>query len=135
MRHLLILLVAFLILLGIGAGAQDARDTATFVGEVMDNMCASNGSHVSMMDKMHAKNAKECAQECVHAGGRYVLYARSAAAIYELDDQTRSEGFAGQTVAVTGNYDAATKMIHVTDIAVAPRQGEGKSGLIPNLGP
>jgi hypothetical protein len=99
--------------------AQNAPETRTFTGTIMDNVCASAGSHGPMLEKMHAKTAQECTVECVHTGGNYVLYGGNIALIYGLDDQTKPEPFAGQAVVVTGTYDAAAKMIHLATIAPA----------------
>jgi hypothetical protein len=52
-------------------------------------------------------------------GNKYVLYNAATKSVYELDDQTKPEQFAGKQVKVTGTLDSATKTIHVTDIKAA----------------
>ena len=86
-------------------------------GEIMDSQCAMMGSHDSMMKGMGAKNAKECTQQCVQMGGKYVLYDAAQKTTYQLDDQKKSAAFAGQKVKVTG--DLKGKTIHVQKIEPA----------------
>jgi hypothetical protein len=114
---LIILFIVSFVLLRSNLAGQDSRDLKVFTGEVSDNQCAVNGSHEPMRDKVHARNAKECAQECVRAGARYVLFEQRTKAIYQLDDQIKSDLLAGQAVAVTGTYDEKSKTIHVMNIA------------------
>lgn len=94
--------------------AQSAARSRSFTGEIMDSNCAKAGAHNPKMG-----DAKTCTEACVKAGGKYVLYNSSTKAIYQLDDQKKPEEFAGQKVKVSGTYDAATKTIHVTNIAAA----------------
>jgi len=90
----------------------------------MDSQCAKNGSHEMMLKKegMGDKDPKDpmvkkmCTQNCVKMGGKYVLFDPSSKAVYELDEQTKAEQFAGQKVKVTGTLDKASKTIHLTDI-------------------
>lgn len=108
-----------------GAGLTMAKDH-TYTGEIMDSQCAKDGSHAKMMAK-HGMEGKEndtmakamCTKECVKMGGKYVLYNATRKTVYELDDQTKPEQFAGQKVKITGTYDKATKTIHVTSIEAA----------------
>jgi len=100
-----------------------AAKDKTFSGEIMDSQCAKNGSHAMMLAKegMAGKEndpmAKTmCSKNCVKMGGKYVLFDAASKTTYELDDQTKSEQFAGQAVKVTGTLDKATKTIHVTSI-------------------
>jgi hypothetical protein len=94
----------------------------TFKGEIMDSQCAMNGSHAEMLKKegMGDKDAKEpmvkamCTKNCVKMGGKYVLYDAASKKVFQLDDQTKPEQFAGQNVKVTGTLDKDT--IHVTNI-------------------
>lgn len=109
-------LVAVFLLVVVGVAAQ--KDT-TYTGEIMDSQCAKMGSHATMLKKAGLKTAKECTAACVKAGGKYVLYNSASKTVYELDDQTKPEDFAGAKVRVTGTLDKATKTIHVTDIKAA----------------
>src|SRR5262249_21759419 len=114
---------ACVLMLSSFAAAKDK----TFGGEIMDSQCAKNGSHAMMLKKegMGDKDPndpmvkKMCTQNCVKMGGKYVLFDASSKAIYELDEQTKAEQFAGQTVKVTGTLDKANKTIHVIDIKPA----------------
>lgn len=101
-------------LLSPGFASAAAR---TFTGEIMDSGCAQTGSHATMM-KAHSgiKSAKECTLGCVKAGAKFVLYNPATKTVYQLDDQTKPEAFAGEKVRVTGTYDKATKTIHVEKI-------------------
>lgn len=99
----------------------------TFSGEIMDSQCAKNASHEMMLKKegMGDKDPadptvkKMCTMNCVKMGSKYVLFDASKKAVYQLDDQTKPEPFAGAKVTVTGTLDKATKTIHVTDIKSA----------------
>ena len=96
----------------------------TFKGEIMDSQCAKMGSHAMMLKKegMGDKDPndpmakKMCTQNCVKMGGKYVLFDAAHKKIYELDDQTKPEQFAGASVKVKGTLDKGTKTIHVVDI-------------------
>ena len=91
----------------------------TFNGEIMDSPCAAGGGHESMFKKMCTHDAKACTEACVKMGGKYVLFNGASKAVYQLDDQTKPKAFAGQKVQVTGEFDKATKTIHVTAIKAA----------------
>ena len=122
MKKLLMSVVACAFLVPGLAAAKDK----IFTGEIMDSQCAKNGSHAMMLAKegMAGKEndpmAKTmCTKNCVKMGGKYVLFDGGSKAVYELDDQTKPEQFAGQKVKITGTLDKATKTIHVTDIKAA----------------
>lgn len=118
-RNIAIGAIAAVMLLGLGLARAADR---TFTGEIMDNSCASMGSHAGMMQGKDATDPaakKMCTQECVKNGATYVLYNATRKTIYKLDDQQKPADFAGQKVKVTGSYDAATKTIHVIGIKPA----------------
>jgi hypothetical protein len=110
------------VLLGTLVFAAPKPKTETFTGEIMDSQCAMSGSHGPMLKKegMGDKDpndpmAKEmCTRNCIKMGGKYVLYDSAAKKIYQLDDQTKPEQFAGKGVKVTGTLSKDT--IHVTSI-------------------
>jgi hypothetical protein len=105
----------FITVLCVGAGLGVARAAdKTFTGEIMDSQCAQMGSHDMMMKGENAKNAKECAIACVKSGGKYALYDTAAKRAYQLDNQKKAAGYAGQKVTVTGTLDSDA--IHVTNI-------------------
>ena len=116
MKRLFVLLAALLVFSLAGLAAQKEK---TYSGEIMDSACAKAGSHAAMMKKAGLKTAKECTLACVKNGSKFVLYNKSAKKIYQLDDQTKPEQFAGEKVKVKGTLDASTETIHVTDIAAA----------------
>jgi hypothetical protein len=98
----------------------------TYRGEIMDSECAKNGSHDPMLKKegMESmigtpKGNQMCTVNCIKHGGKYVLFSAATKAVYQLDDQTKPEQFAGQKVKITGTLNKATKTIHVTDITAA----------------
>src|SRR5215813_516006 len=107
-------------------GLALAKDQ-TFAGEIMDSQCAKNASHEMMLKKegMGDKDPNDpmvkamCTKNCVKMGGKYVLFDAASKTVYELDDQTKPEQFAGQKVKVTGTLDKAAKTIHVTGITPA----------------
>ncbi len=96
----------------------------TFKGEIMDSQCAMNSSHAEMLKKegMGDKSPndpmvkKMCTDNCVKMGGKYVLYDAASKKVYQLDDQTKPQQFAGQNVKVKGTIDKGSETIHVTNI-------------------
>lgn len=109
-------------------GLATAKDQ-TFRGEIMDSQCAKEGSHAMMlkkegmgnMDPNAAEAKKMCTLNCVKKmGSKFVLYNSSNKTVYQLDDQTKPEQFAGANVSVIGTLDKATKTIHVADIKRKP---------------
>ena len=106
-------------------GFAAAKDKS-FSGEIMDSQCAKNASHEAMLKKEGMENMKDdpkakqmCTINCVKMGGKYVLFDAASKTVYQLDDQTKPEQFAGQKVKVTGTLDKAAKTIHVTGIKAA----------------
>lgn len=100
----------------------------TFNGEIMDSQCAQQGSHAMMMkqegmgdkDPNDPMAKKMCTENCVKKmGGKYVLYDSATKKVYQLDDQTKPEEFAGQNVRVNGSLDSASNTIHVESISTA----------------
>jgi uncharacterized protein YhbP (UPF0306 family) len=85
----------------------------------MDSACAKEGSHDAMMKKAGLTDKGACVKACVKMGGKYVLFDAASKTIYELDDQTKPEEFAGKDVKVTGTLESATKTIHVVSIKAA----------------
>jgi Protein of unknown function (DUF5818) len=93
----------------------------------MDNMCAASGSDAAMLKMSGMANADPndpkakamCTRKCVQKGGKYVLYNAATKKVYQLDDQTNPEAFAGQDVRVTGTFNRATETIHVLKIVAA----------------
>lgn len=124
MKKLIIGFVGSLMLLTVTFAAP--KD-ATYTGEIMDSSCAKEGSHAMMLkkegmgdkDPNDAMAKKMCTVNCVKHGGKYVLYNATRKSVYQLDDQTKPEEFAGANVKVTGTLDKATKTIHVTSIQAA----------------
>ena len=117
-------LVGSLLLLTVSFAAP--KDS-TYTGEIMDSSCAKEGSHAMMLkkegmadkDPNDAMAKKMCTENCIKHGGKYVLYDSAKKSVYQLDDQTKPEQFAGAKVKVSGTLDKATKTIHVTDIEAA----------------
>jgi hypothetical protein len=100
-----------------GSSAALAQSPKIFTGEIMDSSCSKMGSHAAMEKEHGMKDAKECTLGCVKAGAKYVLYENGTKTSYMLDDQTKTEPFAGQKVKVRGTLDAATNTIHVDRIS------------------
>ena len=73
----------------------------------MDSACAKAGSHDGMMEQAGLKTAKDCTEACVKGGNKYVLYNKTSKKVYQLDDQTKPQQFAGQNVTVKGTLDSA----------------------------
>src|ERR1700751_5530293 len=84
--------------------APKAAAPQTYSGEIMDSLCAKNGSHDKMMEEMKSMghDKKTCTVKCIQLGAKYVLYDARTHMIYALDNQEQAEAFAGQTVRVVG---------------------------------
>ena len=97
----------------------------TLQGSIVDSQCAFNvhsesRSHEWMIKKgvSEANDEKSCTLHCVKdMGGSYVLVVKKD--VYRLDDQARTEPFAGKDVKVSGTLDAKTHTLHITDIAAS----------------
>jgi hypothetical protein len=112
-------------------GAQPKAQSGTanaqgITGEIMDSLCAKNGSHEEMMDEMKSmgRDKKTCAMKCVQLGAKYVLFDASKKTIYALDDQDKAEAFAGQTVRVQGTLQK--NKIKVESIEAFGAQAQGR---------
>jgi len=121
MKSIAMGLVVSLVMLGGSSFAAQKQQTIT--GEVMDSSCAKMGSH-EMMEKQHGMSSspasdKACTLACVKAGAKLVLYDASTKTVYELDDQKKSDQFAGEKVKITGTLDKANNTIHVGKIEKA----------------
>jgi hypothetical protein len=106
---------------------QSANGTGqAFNGEIMDSLCAKNGSHDEMMAEMKSMghDKKTCTMTCVKLGAKYVLYDASTKTIYALDDQDKAEAFAGQTVRVQGTLQK--NKIKVGNIEAAGSQASAR---------
>ena len=108
---------AALLFLGSSYGAQKER---TFSGEIMDSICAKEGSHAAM-EKAHGtpvdrSSDRACALACAKTGGSFVLYDPATKTVYQLSDQAKAEQFAGDKVKVTGDYEDSSQTITVTKI-------------------
>ncbi|MGA2391370.1 MAG: hypothetical protein ABR955_16660 [Verrucomicrobiota bacterium] len=97
----------------------------TFSGEIMDSLCAKDGTHEKMMAEMKnmGRDKNSCATMCARLGSKYVLYDGSKKAIYSLDDQGKAEAFAGQTVRVLGTLEKSKIKIESIEAVGAQAQG------------
>lgn len=111
---------------GHGRNQNDPNKTArSFNGIVMDSGCAQLGSHAQMETQhkmtpsksLTGDEARKCADACVQAGAKYVLYNPANKTTYQLSDQDKAKEYAGESVRVNGSYDAASKTITVENIA------------------
>lgn len=111
---------------GANAPKQSEKNTAarSFNGIVMDSGCAQMGSHEAMetqhgmtaSKELTGDEARKCADTCVQAGAKYVLYNPSSKATYQLSDQDKAKEYAGDSVKVNGSFDTASKTITVQSI-------------------
>src|SRR2546427_4874819 len=97
----------------------DTQRSLNLVGEIMDSRCAIDGSHDKMMRQNGTKNAKDCTLQCAKTGGSFVLIDPENKTVYQLDDQQKPAGFAGQRVCVSGTYDEPSKTMHIESIQLA----------------
>lgn len=131
MKTLLTCLVVLLMFATLSFAAPKEK---TFSGEIMDSACAKAGSHEGMMKKAGLTTAKECTEACVKNGSKYVLFNKATKKIYELDDQTKPQEFAGDKVKVKGTLDTTTNTIHVANIqAAAAGAKKSKAASKPGL--
>lgn len=129
MKRLITTFAAILAFSLLGFAAPKDR---SFKGEIMDSACANAGSHEGMMKKAGLTTPKECTEACIKNGSKYVLFNPATKKVYQLDDQTKPEQFAGDHVKVNGTLDKTTSTIHVTDIEAASngkKTKAAKSGL------
>jgi hypothetical protein len=94
-------------------------DSQVFTGEIMDSLCAKDGSHDKMMDEMKSmgRDKATCTQKCIQLGAKYVLFDPVKKTVFTLDDQDKAAAFAGRKVQVKGTMDK--KKIKVTAIESA----------------
>ena len=97
----------------------DAQKSLNLVGQIMDSRCAIDGSHDKMMRQNGTKNAKECTLQCAQSGGSFVLFDPETKTVYQLDNQEKPAGFAGQRVRISGTYDEPSKTMHIESIQAA----------------
>jgi len=89
------------------AGQAGQSDSQVFTGEVMDSLCAKDGTHDKMMDQMKSMGGDKatCAQKCIQLGAKYVLFDPAKKTTYTLDHQDKAAAFAGRKVQVKGTMD------------------------------
>lgn len=124
MHHKKTAALFFAVLLASFTFARDkAKDSAvTLQGSIVDSQCAFNvhsesRSHEWMIKRgvQDATDEKSCTLHCVKdMGGSYVLVVKKD--VYRLDDQVKSEQFAGKNVKVSGTLDDKTHTLHIFDI-------------------
>jgi hypothetical protein len=113
------LFTGLLLMLLTGVGFTDQSEQQTFSGEIMDSLCAKDGSHDKMMDQMKSmgRDKATCAQKCIQLGAKYVLYDSAKKTVYGLDDQDKAARFAGHKVEIKGTMEK--KKIKINDIQPA----------------
>lgn len=101
------------------AGPTGQSDSQVFTGEIMDSVCAKDGTHDKMMDEMKSmgRDKVTCTQKCIQLGGKYVLFDPAKGTVFVLDDQDKAATFAGRKVQVKGTMEK--KKIKVSDIEAA----------------
>lgn len=101
------------------AGPTGQSDSQVFTGEIMDSLCAKDGTHDKMMDQMKSmgRDKVTCTQKCIQLGGKYVLFDPAKSTVFALDDQDKAATFAGRKVQVKGTMEK--KKIKVSDIEAA----------------
>ena len=101
------------------ASPTGQNEPQVFTGEIMDSLCAKDGTHDKMMDQMKSmgRDKATCAQKCIQLGAKYVLFDPGKKTVFTLDDQDKAAAFAGRKVQVKGTMDK--KKIKVTAIESA----------------
>jgi hypothetical protein len=105
---------------GVKLSQQQNNTPLAYMGEIMDETCASKGTHEQMMSEERTKSAKDCALLCVKYGDKLVLYSKEEKSAYNLDDQNKVADYAGEKVSIIGTYDGLTKTIHIQSVTVVP---------------
>ena len=86
------------------AGTLLAHDDVTVVGYISDSMC---GLDHSDMQRKHGGVAQYstavCAKACVEGGAKSVLADPVANKTYNIEDQKKVAGYAGQRVQIVGD--------------------------------
>lgn len=101
-------LITLIIVVGVSRARQsEPAGLQTFSGEVMDDICAKDGTHAKMMAQMKSmgNDPVVCSRKCRQLGAKYVLLDREKNAVYGLADQDKAEEFAGQKVRISGTLD------------------------------
>lgn len=113
-NFVLILFAASLLAPSLRGTQADEGGSGVFTGEIMDSLCAKNGSHDKMMDEMKSmgREKQSCTQKCVQLGAKYVLFDAAKKTVYGLDDQDKAESFAGQKVRVKGTLEKKKIKVH-----------------------
>ncbi|MGH9430315.1 MAG: hypothetical protein ACRD3T_02100 [Terriglobia bacterium] len=98
-----ILPLAFILLMAMPvlAAPTPSGPNTTFVGNISDSMCG-------LKHMMAGKTPKECTDECVKMGAKYVLADEAAHKVYNLTDQGKAKPFAGRKVRVSGTLNGDT---------------------------
>jgi hypothetical protein len=94
-----------------------------FAGEIMDSRCAALGSHAAIMKEQNFLTPTQCALFCAHyrtPQSAFVLFDAASKRIYQLSDQNTIEPYVSENVKISGDYDAATKTIHVETVTAVP---------------
>ena len=101
------------------AAPTGQSDSQVFIGEIMDSVCAKDGTHDQMMDQMKSmgRDKVTCTQKCLQLGGKYVLFDPDKKTVFALDDQDKAAAFAGRKVQVKGAMEK--KKIKVANIEAA----------------
>ena len=115
MKPIMLALTAVMIM-GFGSYAGAKSSGRSFSGEIMDSACANMGNHDAGYKMSNTRTPKDCTLACVRSGSKFVLYNSTTKTVYQLDDQQKPRGFAGQKVKVVGIYNEGTKTIHVEKI-------------------
>lgn len=92
--------------LSISLGTKENRPLPikSLVGVIMDSKCAITGSHDPIMERVGAKDARDCTLKCAR-NGSFELFDPDTKAVYQLDDQQRPKRFAGRKVKISGPYE------------------------------
>jgi hypothetical protein len=111
-----ILFAAWLLVTLVASGSASPGEQQTFSGEIMDSLCAKEGSHNKMMDQMKSmgRDNQTCTEKCVQLGAKFVLYDPATKTVYSLDDQDKAARFAGHKVEIKGTLEK--KKIKIADI-------------------
>jgi Protein of unknown function (DUF5818) len=110
--HKAVIPLAFVLLMAMPMpGALPATSHyRTFMGNISDSMCG-------LKHMMAGKTPKECTNECVRMGAKYVLADEAEHKVYNLSDQAKAKPFAGENVRVAGTLKGDT--IEVRSISAA----------------
>ena len=124
MKKLMMLCMASLVMMSMGAFAKDTKKDADkkevkVHGYITDPMCAKSG------DKAKFKDA-ECAKKCAK-DGKYAFVNMPDGKVWMIENPEAVKGHEGHHVSITGHANAGASTLHVMTVSMM-KDKEDKKG-------